>query len=272
MKNNHISGKIDRLKTLISQLGPMTIAFSGGVDSTFLLWISYQVLGGQVQAIIAKSPLFSRYEEELALKFLRTSNIPFHVVEPGVMDEESFIINHKDRCYVCKKLLFKDILAVAERTGKPLVAHGVNVDDLSDYRPGLKAASELGIQSPLAEAGFTKADIREASRNMGLSSADMPSMACLASRLPYGETVTRDKLRKIEEAENTLRRLGFQGIRARYHGDVVRLEISDDDFPHIIQKEVRKDVVKALNDLGFLYVSLDLAGYSQGSLNRAIGK
>lgn len=272
MKNNHIFGKIERLKTLISQLGPMTVAFSGGVDSTFLLWISYQVLGDKVQAVIAKSPLFSRYEEEIAFDFLRTKRIPYHVVEPRVMEEEAFVQNHKDRCYVCKKILFKDILAVAEKTGKPLVVHGVNVDDLSDYRPGLKASSEMGIQSPLAEAGFTKAEIREASRTMGLNSAEMPSMACLASRLPYGETVNRRKLRMIEDAESALRNLGFQGTRARYHGDMVRLEIGEADFSEIIQAQARKAVVKALKSLGFLYVSLDLEGYSQGSLNRAIGK
>ena len=272
MKNNHISGKIDRLEILISKMGPMSVAFSGGVDSTFLLWVAYQVLGQQVQAIIAKSPLFSRFEEETAINFLIASEIPYQVVEPSIINEAAFVKNDKDRCYVCKKILFTMIMAVAGKTEKPLVVHGVNLDDLKDYRPGLKAASEMGIKSPLVDAGFSKDDIRKASRMMGLKSADMPSMACLASRIPYGDTVTSRKLEQIETAEMLLRNLGFYGVRARYHGVVARLEIQEKDFEKIIRHDVRKAIVNGLKAAGFLHVSLDLEGYCQGSLNRALGK
>lgn len=270
MNNNHLSGKLDRLKKHLAQMGPMSVAFSGGVDSTFLLWMAYRANTDNVQAIIAKSPVFSRHEEETALAFLRKRGIAYHVVCPQLMDQQEFVKNGKDRCYVCKKILFKDIMDLAGKTGKPVVVHGVNVDDFKDYRPGLKAASEMGIISPLADAGFTKGDVREASRMMGLETADNPSLACLASRLPYGEPVTEEKLRQIESAEDRLRDLGFEGVRARYHGTVVRLEIKESDFRRIMDAETRARVIKDLKALGFLHVSLDLEGYSQGSMNRVL--
>lgn len=272
MKNNHVSGKIDDLKCIILSFGPMSVAFSGGVDSTFLLHVAHQVLGHNAQAIIAKSPVFSHHEEAEALAFLDKYGVTFHVVEPPLMSHSEFMKNGPNRCYVCKTILFHEIFQKARSTGKPVVAHGVNVDDFKDYRPGLKAASEIGVVSPLVDAGFTKQDIREASRIMGLSTADKPAMACLASRIPYGDTISLEKLDCIERSETLLRNLGFEGVRARHHGSLVRIELREQDFERMIQKNIREALVEGLKALGFLYVSLDLEGYNQGSMNRSLGR
>lgn len=270
MKNNHVSGKIDVLKSIISSLGPMSVAFSGGVDSTFLLHMAVRVLGDQAQAIIAKSPVFPAHEENEALAYLKNNGICFHVVEPALMRHADFVENGKNRCYVCKNILFKAVCDKTIETGKRVVAHGVNLDDFKDYRPGLKAASELGVVSPLADAGFEKQDVRDASRIMGLPTADKPAMACLASRIPYGETLTLEKLRQVEKAETLLRSLGFDGGRARYHGSLVRIEIPRHGFERILSDPVRTVLIDGLKQMGFFHISLDLEGYTQGSMNRVL--
>lgn len=270
MNNNHVSIKIDTLKSLIRPLAPLAVAFSGGVDSTFLLWIAYEIHGRNVLAIVAKSPVFPKCEEELALGFLEKREIPYIVIEPPLMEDSKFTRNHNDRCYFCKKKMFGCIMDKAAESGITHVAHGVNTDDYSDYRPGLKASREMGILNPLADAGFSKDDIREASRILGLPSADLPSMACLASRIPYGLPLTCDVLMTVERSESMLMELGFSGVRARHHGELVRIEIPETSFERIIDPLIRKTLVEKLKSLGYLYVSLDLEGYSQGSMNRAV--
>jgi uncharacterized protein len=272
MKNNHLSGKLDRLKLILSKGGGLTVAFSGGVDSTFLLSAAVRIPGVTAQAVIAKTPVLSRDEEHEALTFLKANHIPFHVVSPDLMRERDFVENGKNRCYACKRCLFAAITSKAAETGMARVVHGANLDDDDDYRPGMKAAFELGVESPLAEAGFTKQDIRDASRDLGLPTADKPAMSCLATRIPYGETVTVEKLRTVEDAECLLRNAGFFGARARHHGPLVRIEIPEKDFGAMLSTPVRTTLVRTLKDLGFTYVSLDLAGYTQGSMNRLIGK
>jgi pyridinium-3,5-biscarboxylic acid mononucleotide sulfurtransferase len=270
MNNNHVSGKLVVLKSLIGPMAPMAVAFSGGVDSTFLLWVAYEMHRNDVLAVVAKSPVFPVNEEERALQFLKGRGIPYIVIEPLLMDDAAFTRNHKDRCYVCKKTMFGHLLAKVREHGITTVVHGVNVDDFSDYRPGLKAASELGIVSPLADAGFTKQNVRDASRMMDLPTADLPSMACLASRIPYGQQITRDILMKIERSEAVLTSLSFSGFRARHHGELVRIEMPDQAFKKIMEPSIREKVVSELRSLGYLHVALDLEGYSQGSMNRSL--
>jgi uncharacterized protein len=242
MKNNHISGKMEMLKSLIRGYDSLSVAFSGGVDSTFLLAFSHSILGENVQAIISKTPLFSEFEEESAMAFIRQTGIVCQDVTPDVMANGDFIKNEKNRCYICKKILLKAIMKKSHETGINRVAHGVNADDLNDYRPGIKAAEELGVLSPLSLAGFTKKEIREASRIMGLPTADKPQMACLASRIPYGNPVTLEKLSMIERSESVLRTLGFHESRVRHHDTVARIEVKDGDFGRIMTDDVRREL------------------------------
>jgi uncharacterized protein len=270
MNNNHISAKLERLAYLISGYGSLAVAFSGGVDSTFLLAVSKDILNDKVQAIVAKSPVFSEYEERTALDYVGREGILCHVIEPQLMAVTGFVENKKDRCYHCKRALFGMMVQKMETLGLSVLAHGVNVDDLTDYRPGLKAAEELGVKSPLAEAGFTKNEIRYASLIMGLDTADKPQMACLATRIPYGTPVTLEKLSMIEKAEDLLRNMGCGIWRVRHHGDVARIEVSENDFQRFLDKDLRQQVIDRFKELGFLHVALDLEGFSSGSMNRGI--
>ncbi|MBU2498671.1 MAG: ATP-dependent sacrificial sulfur transferase LarE [Proteobacteria bacterium] len=271
---DHAEAK-EKKKTLIRQLeglDSLVVAFSGGVDSSFLLAVAHQVLGEKVLAATASSKTYPLKEQEEAVEFTRKRGIP-HIVFPS--DECSlpqFLSNSPDRCYHCKKSLSEELRAVAHKKGFPHIAHAANLDDLGDYRPGLRAASEMGIIAPLVDARLTKEEIRFLSKEMGLPTWDKPAMACLASRFPYGEPITEEKLRMVEEAEAILSKEGFRQFRVRYHGSVARIEVEPSEIERMTQDPLRRKIAEKLRGIGFLHVAVDLEGYVSGSLNRALKK
>jgi len=265
-----IAGKKRRLIEILKSDSTLAVAFSGGVDSTFLIAAAKEALGGGVTAVTVDSPIHSRREIQEARAIANGLGVKHIVVPFGEITAPGFATNPPERCYTCKQLIFAEIVRVAASLEIRRVAHGVNMDDLEDYRPGMKAAEEMGVASPLAEAGLTKADIRALSRKMQLPTWNKPSMACLASRIPYGRPITREALMMVEMAEESLLQLGFGGSRVRHHGAVARIEVVQRDMTKTLHKEMRAEILKRLKKIGFKHVAIDLEGYVQGSLNRAI--
>ncbi|NLM21641.1 MAG: ATP-dependent sacrificial sulfur transferase LarE [Peptococcaceae bacterium] len=259
--------KLELLKQELKNQGQALIAFSGGVDSTLLLKVAKDVLGKNVLAVTVRSPLFPDRELKEAQTFCANQGIEHLIIASDVLRHEGFRKNPVDRCYICKKLLFKEVLAIADQRGVKYVAEGSNQDDLADFRPGRKALLELGIESPLLKAGLTKEEIRILSQKYGLVSWDKPSLACLASRIPYGEEITEKKLRMVDLAEQYLRDLGFKQVRVRFHGDLARIEVPASDNPRIVDPSIAEQIYNRFAELGFLYTTLDLKGYRCGSLN-----
>ncbi|MFH1125225.1 MAG: ATP-dependent sacrificial sulfur transferase LarE [Pseudomonadota bacterium] len=265
----------EKKKTLIHHLETLdglVVAFSGGVDSSFLLAVAHQVLGERVLAATARSVTYPLKELEEAKEFAGERGIP-HLVFPS--DECSlpeFLSNSPERCYHCKKSLSRELRRIGEEKGIRHIAHAANLDDLADYRPGMRAAAEMGIIAPLVDARLTKEEIRFLSNEMGLSSWDKPAKACLASRVPYGEPITEEKLKMVGEAEALLAKEGFRQFRVRYHGPVARIEVERSEIRRITEEPLRRQIVEHLRGLGFLHVAVDLEGYVSGSLNRALKK
>ena len=262
--------KYDALKNYIASLGSVAVAFSGGVDSTLLLKISHDVLGDKAVAVTAGASFVPSRELDEAKDFCKKNNIRqiiFHVNESSI---PNFKANPKNRCYFCKLEIFKKILSLDSENNLAHVVEGSNVDDLGDFRPGLRALRELEIKSPLRVAELTKAEIRLLSRELGLPTFDKPSYACLASRFVYGEEITPEKLKMVEEAEEFLRALGFKQLRVRIHGLLARIEIMPEDFNRVLNQETREKIYQALKNFGFSYVALDLKGYRSGSMNEAL--
>ena len=262
--------KLADLRNYIKQLNSAAVAFSGGVDSSFLLKVAADVIGGNAIAVTADLPSFPRREFAEAVSFCQKHGIRHLVCEVRQLKIEEFVQNNKDRCYHCKKEIFRQLRNIAEENGTEHIIEGSNTDDDGDYRPGMLAVAELGIISPLKICGLTKADIRALSRYLGLSTWEKPSFACLASRFGYGEQITQEKLSMVERAEQFLSELGFRQFRVRVHGRMARIEVEPEEFAGIIQQEVRSEITEKFREYGFTYVALDLSGYRTGSMNEEL--
>lgn len=265
-----VQQKLRRLKRILAEMRSVLIAYSGGVDSTFLLKVAVDILKDKVVAVTAVSETYPEGEYREARKLARFVGVKHLTVETSELKDRKFTRNQPDRCYFCKKELFAGLQKIARAQRLDWVADGANLDDARDFRPGSRAAGELGVRSPLQEAKLTKKDIRLLSRKMKLPTWNRPSLACLASRFPYGRAITSGELKKIAEAEKFFRKAGFRQIRVRHHGRTCRIELEPGDLGRLIEKKLRIKVVKKLKSLGFTYICLDLEGYRPGSMNEVL--
>ncbi|MBQ9021837.1 MAG: ATP-dependent sacrificial sulfur transferase LarE [Eggerthellaceae bacterium] len=260
--------KLEALKQHLADYGRLAVAFSGGVDSTFLLAVTHKVLGDNACALTAQSPAFPEREHAEALDFCKQRGIRHLVFDAKQLDIEGFVQNSPERCYFCKRGLFESMMNLAQEHDLGPVADGSNTDDTSDYRPGSRALSELNIVSPLLECGFSKNDIRAASAALGLATAEKPSFACLATRIPYGTPITADALAQLGAAEQALLDLGLTAVRVRINGAEARIEVPPSEMEKAFK--LRDDIVRHLKEAGFNYVALDLEGYRTGSMNETL--
>lgn len=260
--------KREALRKNLENLGNVAVAFSGGVDSTYLLKTAHDVLGDRCIALTAESAFTPQRELAEAKEFCRNEKIRQIVFDPHPLQTEELRGNPRNRCYLCKRAMLSEALRIAEENGISAVAEGTNWDDQGNYRPGMRAVKELGVVSPLLDCGLTKKEIRAFSRELGLTTWDKPSSACLATRFPYGDPLTEKKLQMADRAERVLADLGFSQIRVRVHGDVARIEILPSEFPRILQEKIRAEICGSLKEIGFSYVTLDLQGFRSGSMDR----
>lgn len=262
--------KYDILKEYLRSLGSIAVAFSGGVDSTFLLKVAHDVLGDNAVAVTARSCSFPERELKEAEAFTAANGIKHLIVDSEELDIDGFSQNPVNRCYLCKHELFSKMQGIAEDNGIKEVVEGSNMDDNGDYRPGLTAVQELGVKSPLRYAELSKAEIRQLSKELDLPTWEKQSFACLSSRFPYGETISPEKLKMVDEAEQLLLDLDFRQVRVRHHGTLARIEITEDQFDKIMDGTIRNQINKRFKEIGFTYISLDLGGYRTGSMNETL--
>jgi uncharacterized protein len=264
--------KFECLKAYLKSLESVAVAFSSGVDSTFLLKTAKEVLGDKVIAVTAQSCSFPKRELDEAVAFCKKENIKHMIVQSEELEIDGFSKNPTNRCYLCKRELFEKIISIAEENNIKYIVEGSNLDDNGDYRPGLQAVAELNVKSPLRYAQLNKNEIRILSRAMGLDTWNKQSFACLSSRFVYGEEITKEKLAMVDKAEQLLLDMGFHQLRVRIHGTIARIEVMPEEFPKLIEEENRNKIVSELTGYGFTYVSMDLKGYRTGSMNETLKK
>jgi pyridinium-3,5-biscarboxylic acid mononucleotide sulfurtransferase len=265
-----LQAKEEALFLCLRKLGRVIVAYSGGTDSAYLAWAAHRVLGEDAVAVTADSASIPASHKRDAEAFARECGFRHEYIETHEFENPDYVKNDQNRCFHCKDELFTRLESFAAQRGNAPIVYGVNKDDLGDYRPGQRAAKLHGVQAPLVEAGLTKAEIRELSQRAGLSTWDRPAAACLSSRVPYGTPVTPETIRTIEQGEEAIRALGFRQFRVRFHGELARIEIAKEELPRALTPETAQAFSAIFKQLGFLYVTLDLEGYRQGSLNAAL--
>ena len=270
--NASVKEKHEKLKAIFKDLGKVVVAFSGGVDSTLLLKVAQDTLGVKnVLAVTALSPLYPERELEGVKKLIQTLGVNHRLIHSNELEIPGFSKNPPNRCYYCKSKLFGELLDLAKEETIPFIVEGSTLDDDKDHRPGKVAVQELGVRSPLREVGLAKAEVRELSRALGLPTWDKPSFACLASRFPYGEEITGEGLKMVDEAEDFLFGLGFKQVRVRHYGNLARIEILKEEMAHLMEDSLREKVVARLKGVGYSYITLDLQGFRSGSMNEVLG-
>lgn len=267
-----LASKERALQAQLGGAGRVIVAFSGGVDSSYLAWAAHRALGDDALAVTAVSPSYPESHRAVAEQVVAENGLAHRFVDTSEMEREGYRRNQADRCYFCKTELFEVLDHVASELGFDAVAYGINTDDRRDFRPGHRAASEHGVLSPLVDAGLSKQDIRDLSRAAGLPTADLPASACLSSRLVYGLEVTPERLAQVEKGEAALHELGFRQVRLRHHGFLARVEVSPEELPRALDPDMARAIADVIKPLGFRWVSLDLEGYRTGSLNAALSR